>query len=372
MSADRLHEARGGIKLLPEQGNKSTNEHLVYELMSEVTRGSLNTVRSYLEGDPLTRGVHPDARCLPDGYSKPLSTALTSACIMGHLEIVELLLSHGATADLQDFDHDGKPTEGTALHYAAVNNRPAIVSCLLQHGASTACLDDKGITPLEWAQEADSDPFRSGVRGCFSTVIRLLTLSAASTTDDGATVLREALEQHWDGPLLMAPVPWAIDAHAALAADQAISGSLLTDDVTHLILCQCDSESACQIARVNLGSYRLVHAELRQAVSHLEGVVKGLLGQGDARPHCARLLGMLATPLHATMVKPHELEVLRVVVRRLSRVCEGGDERGEHTECGGDGVTVRVGSDSDSGGGRDGEGGVDEHAEILQQQSNTR
>ena len=259
---DRLLEARGGVELLPTQGSKCMDGRLAYELESLVIDGDVRGVLSYLDGDMRSitpRGVHPDARCLLAGCSKPRSTALTTACIMGKLEIVELLLGYGATVDLQDFDHDGKPTEGTALHYAAVNNHPAIVSCLLQHGASRDSLNHNGLTALEWAREANSRSW-SSARGSFSTVIRLLTLSPASMTH-GA--IRAALQQLWNGRLLhgrsIRAAPWAIHGRAdsqpgGEAESESGGESLLGDDLMVNVLRQLDSQSACEFSRVSLGS----------------------------------------------------------------------------------------------------------------------
>ena len=117
-------------------------------LVQAVMSGHLETV-NYL----LSKGVDPDTACkqghlalylaaahghcdvvkalLVKGAAIDGSRALVVASLIGSLEIVELLLAHGADPNIQTH-HDGY----TALHWAARCGRPDIVIALLNKGAS--------------------------------------------------------------------------------------------------------------------------------------------------------------------------------------------------------------------------------------------
>ena len=71
--------------------------------------------------------------------------ALHLSSYSGHLDAVELLVSHGADLDRQE------TTWGqTALHLAL--NYPPIIQALLGSGANSSIKDMDGFTPLEYAQ----------------------------------------------------------------------------------------------------------------------------------------------------------------------------------------------------------------------------
>lgn len=117
-------------------------------LVRAVISGHLETVI-----DLLSKGVDPDAACkhgylalylaavhghcdvvkalLVKGAAINGSRALIAASLAESLEIVELLLAHGADPNIQTH-HDGY----TALHWAARCGRPDIVIALLNKGAS--------------------------------------------------------------------------------------------------------------------------------------------------------------------------------------------------------------------------------------------
>ena len=71
-------------------------------------------------------------------------TALHLASYSGHLEEVDLLVSHGAELDLQESTWGQTP-----LHLAL--NFPALVQYLLERGADSSIKDIEGFTPLEYA-----------------------------------------------------------------------------------------------------------------------------------------------------------------------------------------------------------------------------
>lgn len=71
------------------------------------------------------------------------------AAANGHLDIVRLLLSAGASTDVRNTDGS------TPLHWAALNGQLAVVRALLDAGASAAALNDAGRTPVDEALSRD-------------------------------------------------------------------------------------------------------------------------------------------------------------------------------------------------------------------------
>lgn len=72
--------------------------------------------------------------------------ALSAACMMGHLEIVQFLVE-------QDVDIDAKSSieGGSALVEASINNRIEVVKYLLTQNVDIASQDNQGFTALHWA-----------------------------------------------------------------------------------------------------------------------------------------------------------------------------------------------------------------------------
>ena len=89
----------------------------------------------------LTDGADPNVQDPQSG-----STMLSIAALMGHTEIVALLLEHGA--DVNAKSRDG----GTALHAAAFLGRVEAVILLLEHGADTTLRNNMGSTAIEGAK----------------------------------------------------------------------------------------------------------------------------------------------------------------------------------------------------------------------------
>ena len=89
----------------------------------------------------LTGGADPNTKDPQSG-----STLLATAALMGHTEIVALLLKHGA--DINARSRDG----GTPLHAAAFLGRAEIVKLLLDKGADPAIRNNMGGTVIEGAK----------------------------------------------------------------------------------------------------------------------------------------------------------------------------------------------------------------------------
>jgi ankyrin repeat protein/peroxiredoxin len=99
-------------------------------LRDEVLRGQTNVVSMLLDRMP------------PLGST----TLLHDAALKGHIDIMELLLSHGA--DVNSLNAQG----ATALHDAALAGQRAAADALLKHGANINARDsDSGATPLHQA-----------------------------------------------------------------------------------------------------------------------------------------------------------------------------------------------------------------------------
>ena len=93
----------------------------------------------------LAGGADPNAKDPQSG-----STLLAAAALMGHTEIVTLLLEHGADVNARSRD------DGTALHAAAFLGHTETVKLLLEKGADTTLRNNMGGTAiagakLDWA-----------------------------------------------------------------------------------------------------------------------------------------------------------------------------------------------------------------------------
>ena len=89
----------------------------------------------------LIEGADPNAKDPESG-----ATVLALAALMGHTEIVALLVEHGA--DINTKSRDG----GTALHAAAFLGRAETAAFLLEHGADPTIRNNTGGTAIEGAK----------------------------------------------------------------------------------------------------------------------------------------------------------------------------------------------------------------------------
>ena len=120
-------------------------------LHSASVAGHLQVVRSLIR-----HGVGVDVRGISD------CTPLRCAFQRGHRDVVQFLLDHGADVNSQEDDHS------TPLHWAAHNGHIDVVRVLLEHNAGVNSKDDDGWTPLHDAAES------SDVKGDLAHLVRLL------------------------------------------------------------------------------------------------------------------------------------------------------------------------------------------------------
>ena len=123
-------------KLFGVKGFDSKNISSAQNLSEAVFIGNLAAVKQ-----ALTDGADPNAQDPQSG-----STMLSIAALMGHTEIVTVLLKHGA--DVNAKSRDGS----TALHAAAFLGRAETTELLLEKGADTTLRNNMGSTAIEGAK----------------------------------------------------------------------------------------------------------------------------------------------------------------------------------------------------------------------------
>lgn len=265
IAASRLCSARSGYALSSHQSGKD----------GDGTRGAselrfLSIFGKEAAAVELLCNAHPDAREIrSNGSSCP--TPLAEAAMGGHLQFAEVLLEHGADVNLQEFDEHGKPTEGTALHYAARHGHPRLVSCLLQHGASTMARNQDGLTALEWCKPYVVGWDTERERG--AAVVHLLSLSTPP------------LRSWWVGTIPTSAalaiqfrcgertVDLSIDCSGVHSGSKPSGGEpthlagfhRLSGDLLRLVAGWLAAEDANELARTCLGLYAVVMQHERSA-----------------------------------------------------------------------------------------------------------
>src|SRR6476620_4679866 len=105
------------------------------DLRQSVRAGDVASTRTILAS-----GFNPNTR---DNMG---ATALHDAVWTGHVDLVRLLLDHGADPNIPHAEGLSTP-----LHYAAIKGNAPIASMLIQHGADVKVADRAGSTALHLA-----------------------------------------------------------------------------------------------------------------------------------------------------------------------------------------------------------------------------
>ena len=132
-------------------------------LLYYAANGRLHEAAEYLlrRGASVDEGIYREATL---GGRHSRSSPLHAAAFNGDVEMVKLLLAHGADPTITDSRGE------TPLHKAGVReDKPdpdargvAVAKLLIEHGASLDAEDDRGLTPLDHAKgwSGKSEPFR--------------------------------------------------------------------------------------------------------------------------------------------------------------------------------------------------------------------
>ena len=107
-------------------------------------------------------------------------SALSQAVTFGYADVVRTLIAAGANTEL--VDHNGI----NLLHWAAITNRPSVITALVQARVPINAADDFGFTPLMYAATIDF--------GDTAVLSELLKAGADRTirNDDQRTPLEQA------------------------------------------------------------------------------------------------------------------------------------------------------------------------------------
>jgi ankyrin repeat protein len=118
------------------------------DLSSAVSDGDTDRLRACLEGDPGLIHLKDKDGC----------TALIAAARDGCLDVVHLLVEHGADLEARE------PTyERTALAWATFYGHRDVVQYLIERGADVNAMDAYGYTPLKTATMGSEGAWREWV-----------------------------------------------------------------------------------------------------------------------------------------------------------------------------------------------------------------
>ncbi|XP_078601012.1 uncharacterized protein LOC144876019 isoform X1 [Branchiostoma floridae x Branchiostoma japonicum] len=148
------------------------NYNANYELLYAATFGSLLGIEAALKAGADIEYDHVDCDISSTG------TALHVACVMGHIDVVKLLLRKGASLVSRT------KASYAPLHTAAHEGNTEAVDLLVQHGATVDIRDDSRNTPLMTAC----------VYNHVDTVRRLIELGARPDLTDGYIAQRLTTE----------------------------------------------------------------------------------------------------------------------------------------------------------------------------------
>jgi ankyrin repeat protein len=103
----------------------------------------------------------------PNIQDKDGETPLHLAAWDGHLDVVELLLEHGANPNIQENKYGKTPLHyavsrrlenkfgRTLLHFTVSRRHVDVARVLLDHGADPTISDNKGRTPLDYGSDCE-------------------------------------------------------------------------------------------------------------------------------------------------------------------------------------------------------------------------
>ena len=138
LEQEQVEAGKAEIAKILRVSNPSEGENTfsVEEIWDAASNGNLNMVKR-----AIANGIDVNMKDPKSG-----GTMLAAAALMGHMEIVALLLEHGA--DVNARSKDG----GTALHAAAFLGRVETVKLLLDKGADTTLRHKMGSTAIDGAK----------------------------------------------------------------------------------------------------------------------------------------------------------------------------------------------------------------------------